>query len=245
MTLFLIAISTALFTFLGGFFSLRFKDKTHLITGFSAGAVIGVAFFDLLPEALDISSMYPILFVTGVVALGFILYLILDRMFVLHSHTDNTCLENIEHNHEHSNRGTLRASSLSFHSFLDGLGIGLAFKVSPVLGAVVAVAVLAHDFSDGINTVTAIFKAGGNKKQAMRWLLVNAFTPVLGIILSVFITVQESTLGLVLALFAGFFLYIGASDLVPESYHAHPTKWTTIATILGVAFIFIVINLAQ
>ncbi|MES2023105.1 MAG: ZIP family metal transporter [Patescibacteria group bacterium] len=245
MILFFIAIATALSTFFGGLFALKFKDKTHLIVGFSAGAVIGVAFFDLLPEALELSSSYVISIVTGVVALGFVTYLILDRMLGLHAHTESICEDEENHVHEHMHRGILRASSLSVHSFLDGLGIGLAFKVSPALGVVVAVAVLAHDFSDGINTVTAIFKSGGNKARAFKWLLVDAITPVLGIIFSLFITVKESTLGLILALFAGFFFYIGASDLVPESYHAHPTKWTTIATVLGIAFIFVVINLAQ
>ncbi len=240
MTLFLLAIATALATFFGGIFALRFKDKAHLIVGFSAGAVIGVAFFDLLPEALDISKTHSISSITSIVALGFVIYLVLDRMLGLHAHT-----EVVEENHiqEHSNRGIMRASSLSFHSLLDGLGIGLAFQVSATLGAIVAVAVLAHDFSDGINTVTAIFKGGGNKSQAFKWLIVDALTPVLGIIASLFITVSQSVLGVILALFAGFFFYIGASDLVPESYHAHPTKWTTIATILGVAFIFFVIQL--
>jgi ZIP family zinc transporter len=241
MTLLLLAIATALATFFGGMFALHFKDKVHLIVGFSAGAVIGVAFFDLLPEALELSSTHNISFITSLVALGFVIYLVLDRMLGLHAHTE-VLVEN--HNHEHSNRGIMRASSLSFHSFLDGLGIGLAFQVSPTLGAVVAVAVLAHDFSDGINTVTAIFKGGGNKKQAFKWLLVDAITPAFGIIASLLFSVSNSTLGIILALFAGFFFYIGASDLVPESYHAHPTKWTTIATILGAALIFIVIQLA-
>jgi zinc transporter ZupT len=52
---FIISIATFVFTFLGGLFALRFKDKLHLILGFSAGAVIGVAFFDLIPEALTLA----------------------------------------------------------------------------------------------------------------------------------------------------------------------------------------------
>ncbi len=248
MTLFLLAIITAAFTLLGGLFAMRFKDKAHLIVGFSAGAVIGLAFFDLLPESLEISSLHSASFITSIVALGFVIYLVLDRMLGLHAHGDILESEHNhteEHAHEHSNRGVMRASSLSLHSFLDGLGIGLAFQVSSALGIVVAVAVLAHDFSDGINTVTAIFKGGGEKKQAFKWLLVDALTPALGIIASLFFSVSEPVLGIILALFAGFFFYIGASDLVPESYHAHPTKWTTIATILGAGFIFVVIKLAS
>ena len=138
----------------------------------------------------------------------------------------------------------LGAGSLSVHSFLDGLAIGLAFKVSSAVGLVVALAVLAHDFSDGINTVSVIVKHNGDRKRALRWLLVDALAPVLGVAVAYFFTVSEQNLSLLLALFSGFFLYIGASDLLPESHHAHPVKWTTFATILGVGMLYLVIRVA-
>jgi zinc transporter ZupT len=109
----------------------------------------------------------------------------------------------------------------------------------------VAVAVLAHDFSDGINTVSAIVKAGKDKSRALVYLFIGSVAPILGVLTTLFFTVQESVLGLILALFAGFFLYIGASDLIPESYHNHPTKLTTAMTIFGMIFIFIAISLAH
>ncbi len=239
LVLLLIAIATAVATFGGGLFALRFKDQSHLIVGFSAGAVIGVAFFDLLPEALKLGSSYGIEMITTVISLGFVIYLILDRFF--HAHHG---LQDDKNTHEHSHRGALRAGSLSFHSFLDGVGIGLAFQVSPAIGTVVAVAVLAHDFSDGINTVIAVIKSGGTKIRALKWLAADALAPVLGVLITLFFSVPEALLGLILALFAGFFFYIGASDLVPESYHAHPRKWTTIMTILGAGVIYLVIHIA-
>lgn len=239
----LLAVITFLATFLGGLFAVRNTDKLHLVTGFSAGAVIGVAFFDLLPEALHILGVQHISQTTTMVALGFILYLILDRVFILHAHHHD---ENHEsHSHIQTSRGSVRAGSFSLHSLLDGIAIGLSFQVSISVGVVVALAVLAHDFSDGINTVSAILKEGGTKKQAFRWLLIDAFAPVIGIFSTLFFTVKELTLGVILAIFCGFFFYIGASDLVPESYHAHPTKWTTIATIMGVIFIYIAISFAR
>jgi ZIP family zinc transporter len=127
---------------------------------------------------------------------------------------------------------------------LDGVGIGLAFQVSPAVGAVVTAAVLAHDFSDGINTVNMIVKNGGKRAQAMKWLFVDALAPVAGILLSLLLGITGENLGLLLALFAGFFLYIGASDLIPESHHEHPTAWTTLMTILGAAVLYAVINAA-
>jgi ZIP family zinc transporter len=237
-----ISIATLISTFMGGMFALRFKDKLHLILGFSAGAVIGVAFFDLLPEAIELGSgRYEISFITSIMALGFIIYTILDRFVFFHSHNN----DEDENKEQHVNkRGVLGAGSLSIHSFIDGAAIGLAFQVSSAVGAIVAVAVLVHDFSDGINTVNLIIKNSGTKKEAFKWLLIDAIAPVLGIASTLFFSVPEGTLGLILAVFSGFFLYIGASDLLPESHHGHPTAWTTVATILGIGVMYLAINLA-
>ncbi len=236
-----ISIAALVSTLLGGMFALRFKDKLHLILGFSAGAVIGVAFFDLLPEALNLASKsYDIAFITSIVAFGFVIYTVLDRFIFFHSH-------NNEHDHEEcsaNERGLLGAGSLSVHSFLDGLAIGLAFKVSASVGVIVAVAVLVHDFSDGINTVSLILKNSGSRKQAFKWLMIDAIAPVLGVLATLRFSVSESTLGVILAIFTGFFLYIGASDLLPESQHNHPTVWTTFATVLGIVVLYGAIKLA-
>jgi ZIP family zinc transporter len=163
--------------------------------------------------------------------------MLLDRFVVGHSHADEHC-ENENH------RGQLGAGSLSMHSLLDGVAIGLAFQVSQAVAMIVAVAVLTHDFSDGINTVSLILKNGGTRKEAFKWLVLDAIAPVLGILFTTLFTIPESYLGLLLALFCGFFLYIGASDLLPESHHRHPTYWTTFATILGVLILYGAIRVA-
>ena len=236
----LIGIATFISTLLGGLFALHLKDRLHLILGFSAGAVIGVAFFDLMPEAFVLAAKaYSMQTIASVIALGFLSYLTLDRFIALHVHDHGE-----EGVHEHK-RGALGAGSLSIHSFLDGVGIGLAFKVSPAVGLIVALAVLAHDFSDGINTVSFIMKHGGDRRRAFTWLLVDALTPLAGIIATFFLTVTKSTLGLLLALFTGFFLYIGPSDLLPESHHQHPVKMTTFMTIVGAGLLYLIIRLAS
>ena len=222
-------------TLAGGFFALRLRDKLHLILGFSAGAVIGVAFFDLMPEALELgSSSHELSTIVAVIALGFALYMVIDRLILLHG----------RHDDDHTSHGGFGASTLSLHSFLDGIGIGLAFQVSAVVGGVVAIAVLAHDFSDGINTVSFILRDHGERRAAFRWLFVDALAPIVGVVATLFFSVPADRLGLLLALFAGFFLYIGASDLVPESHHAHPMRWTTIATLLGMGVLFLIIHVA-
>lgn len=228
--------------------ALRFKDKLHLILGFSAGAVIGVAFFDLLPESINLGSkFYDIGTLTSITAIGFLVYLLLDRLVFLHAHA---------HSHDHGDhseevegkqisRGILGAGSLSIHSFLDGVAIGLAFQVSAAIGAIVAVAVLVHDFSDGINTVNLILKNRGEGKFAFKWLIVDALAPVVGAASTLFFSLPEKSLSVVLAIFAGFFLYIGASDLIPESHHAHPKFLTTAMTILGAAVLFTAVHFAN
>ena len=235
---YLIGIATIISTFLGGLFAIRLKDKLHLILGFSAGAVIGVAFFDLLPESISLaSSQHSVEFITSLIAIGFISFMILDRFFSLHIHEHDDC-ENESHG------GKINALALCFHSFLDGLGIGLAFKISPTIGWIVAAAVLAHDFSDGINTVGMILKNKGKTKEAISWLVVDALAPFLGIIMAGFVHISAPQLGLTLAVFTGLFLYIGASDLIPESYHHHKSLWTTLTTILGAGVLYVAIHLA-
>ena len=234
--LILIATATFMSTLIGGLFALRWSDKLHLILGFSAGAVIGVAFFDLLPEALELGGKYfDIATLTSITALSFVVYLFIDRLVLLHAHTEEEA---------HHHRGNFAAGTLAFHSFLDGLGIGFAFQVSPAVGTIVAVAVLAHDFSDGINTINLILKNGGDRAKAFRWLCVDAFAPILGILVTFFFTVPESALSVILATFCGFFLYLGASDLLPESHHRHPTIWTSCATALGIGVLYLAVSFA-
>jgi ZIP family zinc transporter len=105
--------------------------------------------------------------------------------------------------------------------------------------------VLTHDFSDGVNTMNIVLKNGGSRRRALAWLLADAIAPALGIIATFFFTLTAAVLGLVLASFAGFFLYIGASDLIPESYHSHPKFLTTLMTLLGAAVLYAATMIAE
>jgi ZIP family zinc transporter len=124
------------------------------------------------------------------------------------------------------------------------MAIGLAFHVSSGVGLVVAFAVLAHDFSDGINTVSFLLKGGAHRATAWRWLLLDAAAPVLGVASTLLFSVSDRALGALLALFTGFFIYIGASELIPESYHSPPKLLTTLMTVLGLAVMFVVVKAA-
>jgi ZIP family zinc transporter len=235
----LAAIAAAAFvsTCSGGLLALKLHDKLHLILGFSAGAVIGVAFFDLLPEALDFGSGRAPSAVVGWTALGFLMYLALDRMLLFHRAAD-------AHAHDAAPRGRTGAAVLCVHSFLDGSAIGLGFQSSHAVGIIVAIAVLTHDFSDGVNTMNIVLKNRGNREQALRWLALDAAAPAAGILATFFVALPQRDFGVVLAIFSGFFLYIGASDLIPESYHAHPKLLTTVMTIAGAVVIYLAVTMA-
>lgn len=236
----LIAIAAAAFvaTFAGGMFALRLRDRLHLVLGFSAGAVIGVAFFELLPEALETGRNFDgprALLNWG--AAGFLFYLIMDRV-ALHY---GEALRTREPDGQSLLRGTLGAGSLSAHSVLDGIAIGLAFQISPGIGAIVTAGVLTHDFSDGINTMSVVLKNGGGRERALGWLIADAVAPLLGVLVTMLFTLPPAMFGRVLAVFFGFFLYIGASDFIPESQHAHPKFFTTAMTLAGAGVIYLAV----
>jgi ZIP family zinc transporter len=214
----------------GGALALRFRRHIPLILGFSAGAVIGVALFDLTPEALQLAGKVaqPVV-ILGLTGLGFCSFMIFDRGLRAIAAGKS---------------GHLGPASLTLHSLVDGLGIGLAFQVAPAIGVVVAVAVLAHDIADGVNTVTLALASGGGQARARGWLVADAAAPLIGIGLTRLFTIGPGPLGLAVALFAGFFLYVGASELAPASHRALPRVWTSLATIAGMAAIWLVVRLA-
>ncbi len=233
----LLSIITCLATLGGGFFALRFKNQLRWFLGFAAGAIIGMFAFDLLPEAIKMgNTQFPIITIISVVILGFVIYMILDRVMILNSPTKKD-FDNA------GNRGRLGAICLVTLSFLDGATMGLAFQISTLVGAVVATGIIVHDFSDGISTVGILVKDNVKNREAIKWLILDAVIPILGAISTFFFKLPKTFFGLALALFAGFFLYIGASDLLPESQKKYTSIWTTIMVILGIGTIYIAIIL--
>ena len=230
-------VATFISTLLGGLFALRLRDRLHLIVGFSAGTLIGVALFDLIHESLELMGPARVQSVAALIAVGFASYMLLDRIAAPHGNRG-------PRTEKLWRRGFLGAASLVIHSFLDGLVIGLGFRVSIAVGAIAAAAVLAHDFSDGVNTICVILRNKGDNRSAVRWLLIDAAAPVAGAASTPVLPIRQDVLGLALALFAGLFLYIGASDLLPESYSDHPTAGTTAMTIVGLLGIFAAVRLA-
>jgi zinc transporter ZupT len=231
-----IACGTACATFLGGLAALRFSDRLYLILAFSAGTVIALAFFDLLPEALRLTTLPPQTLL-AITALGFFGYAMIDRLVLAHG-------DGAEARVAAPGRGSAGAGGLSAHSMMDGLALGMGFQASTSIGIIVAIAILAHDCSDGMNTVGVVLKNGGSRGRAMRWLCIDAIAPIIGAGASLFVRPSSEQLALVLSAFAGFFLYIGASDLLPESFGTGRKLQTAVAVLAGAGTLYLVTQLA-
>ena len=234
----LLSFFTFISTSFGGLFALKNKDKLHYIMSFTAGVLVGVVFFDIMPEIFNLSKQSNLDVTPALIFLviGFLVIHLLDKLALIHAHRH----EEEYASHRHPTVGLINASGLSFHSFLDGVGIGLGFQVSQHVGLIVAMAVIAHDFSDGLNTVTLMLANRNSSKKAIAMLLLDAITPIFGAISTLLFTIPNHILLLYLGFFAGFLLYIGASDLLPEAHSQHRSYKMLALTVIGVLFIFFV-----
>ena len=225
LTAFAVLTTTA-----GGMVALRMAHSLPTVIALSGGIVVAVALFDVLPEAIELlpddSST-----LAALIGAGFLTFFLFERVLVLH-HRDDPA-----HARAHGQVGTMGALGLSAHSFIDGLAVGLAFGANTSTGVLVLVAVLAHDFADGLNTVSFVLSQSQDRRQAIRWLATDAIAPLLGATVGSLLNVSDATLGHLLAFYAGFFLYMGATDLLPEA-HEHASWGRVGLTLFGFVAIF-------
>jgi ZIP family zinc transporter len=139
--------------------------------------------------------------------------------------------------------GTLSAAGLVLHSFLDGVAIGVGFQTNMRVGLLIALGIIAHDLSDGLNTVTVVLAHGSPPRRASFWLVLDMLAPLVGAATTLVFSLR-SALPWVLSFFAGSFLYIGASDLLPEA-REHDSPWVGVATSLGMLAIYLITRVLQ
>lgn len=120
------------------------------------------------------------------------------------------------------------------------MAIGLGFQAGEAVGITVAIAVIAHDFTDGLNTVNLMLLNKNRPKRAAMFLLFDALAPVLGAASTILFHVSDGVLVIYLGFFAGFLLYIGASEILPEAHSEHSSYRTIGLTVAGVVFMFVV-----
>ncbi len=236
----ILSVGTFCSTLLGGVAGLKNRDRLHRLLGLTAGVVIGVVAFDLLPEIFK-SVGHGVTDREAMIALvvGFLAFHVVEKSILIH-HSQ----EHEYEVHHHPQVGVASALALSGHSFLDGLGIGLGFQAGNAVGITVAIAVIAHDFADGLNTVTLMMVNNNNRRRALMMLLLDACAPVVGAIVGTLVHISDAGLTLYLGFFAGFLLYIGASEILPEAHSKHSSYTTIGLTVLGVIFMFVVTQYA-
>jgi zinc transporter ZupT len=237
MTVMLFALTAFISTAAGGLFALRFRDHLHLILGFTAGVLLGVVSFDILPEIFALVAEHGLDPIKSMIALvvGFLLFHSIEKLTVIHHAQEESYAD-----HHHPQVGLLSALALIGHSFMDGVGIGLGFQISATVGIAVAVAVIAHDFADGLNTVSLMLAHHNTTRRSLVLLALDALAPFLGALSTLFFHVPPDILALYLGFFAGFLLYISAADILPEAHSKHSSALTIVMTCLGALFIFLV-----
>jgi ZIP family zinc transporter len=249
----LLALVSMVSTLIGGAIAVRARDRLHLVLGLAAGVLLGVAGFDLLPEALRTSpgSLFgvPVPMLTAIG--GFFTIHVLERSLALHrGHESDGASEHGEaaefHGHTHDLQavGLLAGSGLVAHSVLDGVGLGIAYQAGASVGLAVAIAVIAHDFADGFNTFTITSLYGNARQRALVLLSLDAVAPVAGAVIGTFVPVSPSATGIYLGYFAGFLLYLATSDILPEAHAHHPSRLTLLCTVAGAAAMWLVVGLS-
>jgi ZIP family zinc transporter len=235
-----LSLVSFLSTCAGGLFALKFRDRLHLILGFTAGVLLGVVSFDLLPEVFALvrdHGLDPSLPMVALVV-GFLLFHAVEKLALIHHAQEQSYAD-----HHHAQIGLISASALVGHSFMDGVGIGLGFQVSTAVGLVVATAVISHDFADGLNTVSLMLAHRNTTRRSMVMLGLDALAPVAGAASTLLFHMPPSMLVLYLGFFIGFLLYIGAADILPEAHSHRSSPLTILLTCLGAAFVYVVIRL--
>jgi zinc transporter ZupT len=188
-------------TMAGGLLAMRMAHSLPTAIALSGGVVVAVALFDVLPEAIELVPDDPRIIV-ALMGAGFLTFFLTERVLVLH-HRDKPA--DVRAHHQ---VGTAGALGLSAHSFVDGLAVGFAFGADTSTGVLVLVAVLSHDFADGLNTVSFVLNQSQDRGHALRWLTIDAVAPLFGATVGVLINVSDATLGHLLSFYAGFFLYM-------------------------------------
>lgn len=232
-----LAIATTIATLLGGTLAMKSAERRHMVLGLSAGLLLGMVAFDLLPEIFELGTneVSGIPIVSVALVLGFLTLHFVERIFGAHEPSDSE----YTHHHEHTHAaGTLGALALAVHVFLDGMALALAFQIGIPFGLVVTIAVFAHAFSDGLNTVSLVFSGSEKRNRVFALLALDAVARLAGALLGNSIHLSENFVAFYLALFAGFLIYLATSHILPEAHADHPASSTMMATLVGVVLMF-------
>jgi zinc and cadmium transporter len=212
----------------------RAERASVWILSFAVGTLLGGAALHLLPEALNLRSTHEVMlcFIAGI-----IFFIAVERA-VRWRHTH---VRDEGHHHEQATAEVLLWGD-ALHNFTDGIVLGVAFNVSPELGLIATIAIFAHEVPQEIGDFAVLLASGMPVRRAMLLNYLSAFTVVPGAIAAwTWSSAFHSSIGWLLPLAAGGFIYIALADLVPVLHH-RPGRWVAVVQILlilmGVAVIY-------
>jgi len=220
---------------IGGIYILLANEKwalknSILFVSFAAGVMLTIAFTQLLPEAMEANGNALL-----IALITLVIFYVVEHIMMIHSCTEEEC-------HIHP-MGWMGFIGIGVHSLFDGMVIGVGFGASYKIGVTTAIGVLLHELPEGINITALLMHSGYGRSRTifLSWLVALA-TPV-GAILAyvIFGNISESVLGILLAIAAGSFIYVSASDLLPET-HRNSRKTNILLVILGTLLVYIVGN---
>lgn len=231
-----LSFAAALITLSGGLLAVRLHEHRAYIFAFCAGALISAALVEVIPNAHELLESAGDGFgakeLLLACAIGYFVFYLVDH--VAHG-------GHVHHGAEHSDThqaGLWGAIGLALHSFFDGFAIGQAFQAGESLGWAIALGVTLHKLADGVSVAGIMLGTQYSVRATTRMLFLVAVAPVLGVIAQSFLTLSPSVLALLLGFFAGVFLYLGASSLLPAAHETSRSRMLLVATTSGALFIF-------
>lgn len=237
MIIFVLTLAAAVAALAGGYTAIKYRDRLHIAISLTAGLVLGLVAFDLLPEIFGgaenakLDPVWPMI----LFAAGFLFFHALEKIILVHHEAEDEYRP-----HTHPKLGFARAAALAGHSFFDGLSIGVGFQVSTTVGTAVALAVIGHRFADGFDTASFMLLHNNKLTHIKKLLLLVVVMPVLGGLTSLLVTLSESALTLYLGFFAGILMYIAAGNILPQAHAKHASYKSLGLTVVGALAMFVI-----
>ena len=248
-------VAVSLISFVGAFtlsFSKKILEKILLVlVALAAGGLLGGAFLHLIPEALhEFTELHgheasSILF--SFVLTGFCLFLLIEQFLHWHhAHHGEHCCGDVHHKRSKKELSAMILFGDGMHNLIDGLVIGAAFMVNVETGIIATIAVILHELPQEIGDFGVLIYSGMTRAKALLFNFLSGLTAVLGGVIGFFFTeIAQGAALYILPIAAGGFIYLAASDLIPEIKHGKSMKRMALhfgIMILGIALMYALLH---